>query len=163
MMKYRIATIAVASVFALGSCDNATSRIESGDNNTAAVNYNVNEQPTANEGVSAGDVASEGTARFEFNEMEHNFGDVVEGKTVSTVFTFTNTGDAPLIISNAAGSCGCTVPEWPRRPIAPGESGEMKVSFSSANKSGDQQKTVTITANTVPQTTVLKIRANVIR
>lgn len=162
-MKYRIATIAVASMFALASCDDAASRIQNAENSTPSTNYNANGMNTQNNGVSANDVAAEGSAQFEFDKMEHDFGDVDEGNTVNTVFKFTNTGDAPLIISNAAGSCGCTVPEYPRTPIAPGEQGEMKVSFSSANKSGDQNKTVTITANTVPQTTVLKIHANVIR
>ncbi|KAB2814601.1 DUF1573 domain-containing protein [Phaeocystidibacter luteus] len=155
-MKYSFGTLALLSVFALASCDNASSKIK--DDNTAAVNYNDSEEA----GISAADVTASGSPAFEFNETTHDFGDVEEGRTVQTVFTFTNTGDAPLIISNAKGSCGCTVPEWPRTPIQPGETGEMKVSFNSSNKSGMTQKRVTITANTTPPTTVLNIKANVI-
>lgn len=158
-MKYNLASIALVSVFALASCDDAASRI--GDANRSSVNYNATGE-SGNQ-VTANDVAAEGNGKFEFDKTVHDFGDVQEPQSVNTVFTFTNTGDAPLIITNATGSCGCTVPEWPRTPIAPGESGEIKVSFSSQGKSGNTEKTVSITANTIPQTTVLKIRANVIK
>jgi len=81
---------------------------------------------------------------------------------VLTTFTFTNTGDADLIISNASGSCGCTVPEYPKEPIKPGKTGKLKVSFDSTGKPGMQQKSVTITCNTQQGTDVLTIKANVI-
>jgi hypothetical protein len=78
------------------------------------------------------------------------------------VFTFKNEGEGPLIISNAQGSCGCTVPVWPRQPIAPGETGEIKVSFNSSGRAGKQDKRVTLTTNAVPQTKVLNITSQVI-
>lgn len=98
---------------------------------------------------------------IQFAEMEHDFGTIEQKTTNPKVFTFTNTGDEPLIISNAKGSCGCTVPEYPRQPIAPGETGEIKVIYSPGTQVNQQVKTVTITANTEPATTVLRIKADV--
>jgi hypothetical protein len=97
-----------------------------------------------------------------FNKKEHSFGDINEGAKPETTFTFTNTGEADLIISNASGSCGCTVPEYPKEPIKPGKTGKLKVSFDSTGKPGMQQKSVTITCNTQQGTDVLTIKANVI-
>lgn len=98
---------------------------------------------------------------FAFAEDNHDFGKINEGDVVEHIFSFENTGDAPLIISNAKGSCGCTVPEWPKEPIAVGEKGEIKVKFNSRKKPGIQNKTVTITANTFPKQTRLRIKADV--
>ncbi|PIB33956.1 hypothetical protein BFP72_00160 [Reichenbachiella sp. 5M10] len=98
---------------------------------------------------------------FAFAEESHDFGTINEGDKVIHVFEFENTGDAPLIISDAKGSCGCTVPEWPKEPIGIGEKGEIKVEFNSRKKPGIQNKTVTITANTFPKQTRIKIKANV--
>jgi len=80
----------------------------------------------------------------------HDFGTVTEGEIVSKTFSFTNTGSEPLIISDAKGSCGCTVPSKPTAPIAPGEDGEITVQFNSKNKKGARNQKVTITANTNP-------------
>lgn len=97
-----------------------------------------------------------------FNKKEHDFGEIKEGAKVETTFIFTNTGEADLIISNAQGSCGCTVPEFPKEPIKPGKTGKMKVSFDSNGKPGMQQKSVNITCNTQQGTDVLTIKANVL-
>lgn len=96
-----------------------------------------------------------------FGEEMHDFGTIKEGEVVEHVFKFTNTGDAPLIISSATASCGCTVPEWPKEPIAVGEDGVIQVRFDSKNKPGIQNKTVTITANTFPKINRIRIKANV--
>ena len=90
--------------------------------------------------------------KFSFQEEEHNFGHT---------FKFTNSGEAPLIISKASAACGCTVPQWPRQPIPVGGSGEIKVQFDSSNKPGMQNKVVTITANTESKVKKLLIRAQV--
>ena len=97
-----------------------------------------------------------------FDKLQHNFGKINQGESVSHQFVFTNTGQAELIINNAKGSCGCTVPKWPRKPIAPGESEEIKVTFNSAGKSGKQSKTITLVTNAIPNTTVLTISANIL-
>ncbi len=98
---------------------------------------------------------------FQFSEVEHDFGKISQGDVVVHVFTFTNNGQAPLIIQSAVGSCGCTVPTYTREPIAPGESGELNVVFDSKGKANLQNKTVTITANTWPKKTTLRIKAMV--
>ena len=84
-----------------------------------------------------------------FDKTIHDFGTIQEGERVETLFTFTNTGKSDLVIVDARGSCGCTVPEYPKNtPIAPGATGQIRVSFDSSNKPNLQQKTVTISANT---------------
>ena len=80
---------------------------------------------------------------------------------VQHAFTFTNTGSEPLIISNAKGSCGCTVPVWPREPVAPGESGVIDVKFNSKGKKGKQSKKVTLTTNMVPSQVILMVNGMV--
>ncbi|MBP6517109.1 MAG: DUF1573 domain-containing protein [Chitinophagales bacterium] len=97
-----------------------------------------------------------------FAKKEFDFGTVKENVLSNTSFTFTNTGTNPLLVSNAIGSCGCTVPEWPDKPILPGASGEIKVQFDSKDKFGTQVKTVTVKTNTEPNQTVLIIKANVL-
>ncbi len=102
-------------------------------------------------------------ATMEFEESKFDFGTIQEGEKVEHVFKFTNTSDNPLTITNARGSCGCTVPLWPKEPIAPGATSEIKVSFDSKGKKGPNTKNVTITANTVPSNTILTISADVIK
>jgi uncharacterized protein DUF1573 len=96
-----------------------------------------------------------------FAEQQFDFGTIQQGDVVEHVFEFTNTGNTNLVIANAVGSCGCTVPEYPEAPVAPGESGEIIVKFNSAGKSGRQTKTVTITTNTTKGTETLTIKANI--
>lgn len=96
-----------------------------------------------------------------FAEMSHDFGAIKQDTENEKIFMFTNTGDNPLIIENARGSCGCTVPEWPREPIAPGATGEIRVVYKPGKQKGKQAKTVTITANTEPRDTRLTISAEV--
>lgn len=94
-----------------------------------------------------------------FENREHDFGTIQSGAAQETTFRFTNTGNAPLIITDAKSSCGCTVPEYPKNtPIAPGESGELLVKF---NGSGQNQviKTITVTANTEKNSEILRIKA----
>ncbi|KGO95644.1 hypothetical protein Q767_10485 [Flavobacterium enshiense DK69] len=96
-----------------------------------------------------------------FDKTEHDFGDIKEGDKVETVFKITNEGEADLIVINAQGSCGCTVPEWPKEPIKPGTSADMKVTFDSKGKPGQQQKSVTLTTNTKEGAEKVTIKANV--
>ncbi|GAA4275876.1 DUF1573 domain-containing protein [Aquimarina mytili] len=96
-----------------------------------------------------------------FSITDHDFGVINEGDIVEHSFTFTNTGKTPLLIVSAKGSCGCTVPEWPKEPIAPGASGTLLVSFNSNGKPNMQNKQVTITTNTKKGKEILKIKAMV--
>ena len=122
----------------------------------------VRTTPVAPTSAKEPDVKPEGPLpSFKFSEESFDFGTITEGDVVDHVFSFVNEGDAPLIISSATASCGCTVPVWPKTPIAPGEEAEIKVQFNSRSKPGIQNKTVTVTANTYPKVTRLKIKANV--
>lgn len=97
-----------------------------------------------------------------FDETEFNFGQVPEeGGRVSHVFEFTNTGDATLILTNVRASCGCTTPSWPKEPVEPGQKAEITVTYNPAGRPGAFTKTVTITANTEPETTTIRIRGEV--
>lgn len=94
-----------------------------------------------------------------FEKMAHDFGVVKEeGGLVTTVFNFTNTGQNRLIIRHAAASCGCTTPEYTKKPIAPGASGFIKVTFNPLNRAGNFSKTVTVTSNAVQPISKLSIK-----
>jgi hypothetical protein len=99
---------------------------------------------------------------IKFETEEHDFGRIVQGEKVSAAFKFKNTGKANLIISSAAGSCGCTVPEWPKEPVKPGQEGKITVVFSSEGKSGIQEKTITVVTNCEPSTRLLRIKTDII-
>ncbi|ARS37133.1 DUF1573 domain-containing protein [Pontibacter actiniarum] len=96
-----------------------------------------------------------------FEETEYDFGTIKQGETIEHTFEFTNTGESPLIIENASATCGCTVPEWTRTPVAPGEKGTVAVKFNSTGKMGQQQPTVTIRANTQPNIVKVSMKGNV--
>jgi hypothetical protein len=98
---------------------------------------------------------------IEFNATDHDFGTVTEGQKVSFTYNVKNTGQAPLIIQNAQPSCGCTVPDWTKSPIPVGGTGFVKAEFDTHGKTGIQNKTITVTANTWPKTTVIKFKAMV--
>ncbi len=96
--------------------------------------------------------------------MEHDFGKVIEDTDNLTEFLVTNTGDKPLIISNVKASCGCTTPEKPEGPIAPGKSDKIKVKFHpNPDQLNEIQKTVTVTANTDPVISTVTIKAFVVK
>ncbi|MDR9398509.1 DUF1573 domain-containing protein [Salibacter sp.] len=102
-----------------------------------------------------------GGPEIEFEKNVHDFGKMKQYGDASTEFKFTNTGSEPLIISNARGSCGCTVPSWPREPIAPGESAVINVKYDS-KRIGPINKSVTITSNAVNQPTkVIRIKGHI--
>lgn len=96
---------------------------------------------------------------IEFDKKEHDFGEIESRQAVETTFSYKNTGEAPLVITDIKSSCGCTVPQdWSREPLAPGESGDFTVKF---NGSGSNKitKTITVTANTEKGSEVVKIMA----
>ena len=143
-MKKVVVAICTVALFAFTSCkENASSKINTD---------NVAEAAARDEAAKAIPVMS-------FEKAEHDFGTIEQGTPQETAFKFTNTGNAPLIITDAKSSCGCTVPQYPKNtPIAPGDSGELKVRF---NGSGQNQvtKTITVTANTEKGSELLRIKA----
>jgi len=143
-MKRVVLFAGAFALFAFVSCkENATSKINS-DNVAVAAER---------------DEASKQVPVMSFEKAEHDFGTIEQGTPQETVFKFTNTGNGPLIITDATSSCGCTVPEYPKNtPVAPGETGEMLVKF---NGSGQNQvtKTITVKANTAKGSELLRIKA----
>jgi hypothetical protein len=97
-----------------------------------------------------------------FAEQEVNLGKMTEGDTLRHQFKFTNTGKGPLTISSAVASCGCTVPSYPKEPVAPGQTGTIDVLFNSKNKTGMNTKTITVYANTKPDMNTLTFKVEVL-
>ncbi|PSR53939.1 DUF1573 domain-containing protein [Adhaeribacter arboris] len=145
------------------SCDNLQNKTE-GENATASAETSTPTEATvANPNLTNGTEISNADAPvMTFAEMEHDFGDIKPGSVVKHTFTFKNTGKSPLIISNASATCGCTVPEWPKEPVAPGAEGKIDVQFDSHGKSGQVSKTITIQANTQPSTNQIAIKTNIL-
>jgi hypothetical protein len=108
--------------------------------------------------------AKETGPQITWEKSTHDFGDMTQGDKVEQVFTFTNTGNEPLIITNVEVTCGCTTPKgWPRDPVQPGAKGELLVSFNSQGKMGRQNKVVTVISNAVnPEAGQIKFSANVL-
>ena len=171
MIKKVVCLFAVASLMATVSCkkEDASSKIDSNAVEVAPASPDavvVPEpaalvEPPATQTPVATPPADGKYPKMTFAKAEHDFGTIKEGDKVTYVFKFKNSGEADLLISDAKGSCGCTVPEFPKDPIKPGQSGDIKVSFNSAGKPGQQAKTVTITANTAAGTEKLNIKATV--
>ena len=107
-------------------------------------------------------VENKNQAEIKFEAMEFNFGTIKQGDKVEHSFTFVNSGKEPLIITDARGSCGCTVPVWTKEPIRKGEKGTIDITFNSAGKMGMQDKTVTITSNAKTNPIVLHVKGNIL-
>jgi len=97
-----------------------------------------------------------------FEEKSHDFGDIHQGDQVEHVFSFENSGDAPLVLTNVQTTCGCTAPKWPRQPIPPGQKGEITVKFNSAGKIGKQHKVIKIISNAKTPVTQISITTNIL-
>ena len=109
---------------------------------------------------SSGNNGAEGQPKIEFKNTEHDFGTIEQNGDGTTEFVFTNTGDAPLILSNVRSSCGCTVPKWPRDPIAPGDSASIDVKYDT-RRIGSFSKTITVYSNATETPILLKIKGTV--
>jgi hypothetical protein len=142
-MKKSILVVAVLAAFVFTSCkENAADKVS--EENVAAA---------ADRDAKAGDLPV-----MSFAESEFDFGTIEGGTAVEHVFKFTNTGKAPLVIVDAKGSCGCTVPSYSKEPVAPGAEGELLVKFNGSGKN-QVSKTVTVTANTEKGKETLVIKA----
>jgi hypothetical protein len=106
-------------------------------------------------------VENKNAAEFKFDIETYDFGTIKQGDKVTHDFDFVNVGKEPLIIAEAHGSCGCTVPQWPKEPVAKGGKGTIHVEFNSTGKMGMQDKTVTISSNAKSGQKVLHLKGNV--
>lgn len=104
--------------------------------------------------------AQDKVAKIEFKSETVDYGEIEKGSDGVRVFTFTNTGEAPLIISSVSSSCGCTIPKKPEDPILPGKTGEIQVKYDT-NRVGPIRKAVTVISNADTPTKVLKIKGEV--
>ncbi len=137
----RISLLAAVLVSLLGQSSCSNRRDEKG-------------QPVGEQSATGGK-----SAKIEFLEKGvHDFGQITEGDTVEYLYKFVNKGEMPLVINNITASCGCTTPEWPREPLAPGEESAVRVRFNSRGKQGEQHKTVTVYANTQPAMTDVEFK-----
>ncbi|MBN2237839.1 MAG: DUF1573 domain-containing protein [Bacteroidales bacterium] len=102
------------------------------------------------------------TTSISFEKTSHDFGAVVDGEKVTYSFKFSNTGNNDLEIQNVGTSCGCTASDYTKGLIKPGEKGRIQVTFNSSHRTGMQNKTISVKANTQPETTVLNIQAQVV-
>jgi hypothetical protein len=152
MMKTSIVFLSVITLFA---CNNQPKQEE----NKNLLPTDLVNNPRSAAGTDT--TALNEMAEMQFRDTVHDFGAIKEGESVTYDFEFTNTGKKPLVISNAAGSCGCTVADFPREPMAPGKSSVVKVQFSSIGKHGHQEKSVSLTTNSKRGTHVLYIKGDV--
>lgn len=157
----RFGLIALSSVALLAACGDDADTDAVRDAARDATEVATDATATASSAAVATAAPSGPTTEMAFEEDVFDFGTVTEGEKVKHTYEFKNTGDEPLILSNAVGSCGCTVPKWPREPIAPGSTGEIVVEFNSQGKQGQRDQKVTLTANTVPAQTVLSLQGTV--
>ena len=156
MIKKIIILAAVSSLLILGACK--TNEVANSEQHSSTSNPAQLGIPDTEKRV----VPADGKYPvMTFATKEHDFGLIKTDSEVNYSFTFKNTGQADLIISRAIGSCGCTIPEYPKDPIKAGESGKIDVSFNSANKHGNQQKSVTIYTNTKAGAESLIITASI--
>lgn len=127
----------------------------------------VNAQDANKAATTATDSKNQAEFRFDdekpdsLKSVEHNFGTIKQGDVSTYEFSFTNIGKEPLVITEAHGSCGCTVPVWPKEPIKKGDKATIKVTFNSAGKLGLQDKTITITSNAKNSPKILHMKGTV--
>ncbi|MEZ4932621.1 MAG: DUF1573 domain-containing protein [Saprospiraceae bacterium] len=155
-IKDRIYILLVAVTFViLGSCQNDQTSGKSIEEIQADGKISsIIRSPITAEGIKD----SINVAKMEFEELTYDFGEVNEGEIVEHTFQFTNTGKIPLIINDAHSTCGCTVPKWPKDPVAPGAKGNIHVEFNTKSKPNHQEKPVIINANTYPSVTNVYIK-----
>ena len=148
-------TVAVmALVLTLYSCRITDHSERDADVGTEHLNFPV---------TGEGQVDPKDLPQITFDSTHADMGRIAQGSKVDRTFTFTNTGGGALVITDVRGSCGCTVgKDWPKTPVKPGEKASISVTFDSEGRSGRQDKTVTIVANTVPPSHVLTLSGDVI-
>ena len=148
---YKFYFILVVAVLCFAGCDR----------NSGKPGAMISSDVVNNPNTASGIASSNTLPVFQFEKTEHDFGKIIEGETVSFSFKFKNAGKSDLLITDVTTACGCTVPSYPKTPIRAGEEGIIKIAFNSNGKRGFQSKNVVVVANTQPNTTILRIKAQV--
>lgn len=146
-MKKIFSILAFSAALMLAACNG----------NQTGVDTSIIHNPNSAEGYNA----DEKMPIIKFEKQLHDFGNLTMGENISYSFKFTNVGNADLVINNCEATCGCTVPDFPKDVIAPGQSSYVTVAFRSADKAGQQLQEVTVVSNAHPSRTKLRIQANV--
>jgi len=158
---------AAFAMFAFTACQDSASTKDAARESLATTNTTTTTPAATPTATPQANIPAGPLTTIEFPETTFDFGEIEEGEKVNHVYKFTNTGSEPLIISNAKGSCGCTVPDWPREPIPAGGTGEIKVQYDSKGKGTvegrAESKRVTLTANTDPANSYLTIKGKVFK
>ena len=148
MKNFKILYVFILSLAFISCKENATSKI------------NTSNLESAKERDAK---ISLGAAIIEFDKTEYDFGELIEGEIAEGTFKIKNKGKVDLIITNAKATCGCTVPEWPKEPIAPGDSADLKFTFNSSGRVGKQSKSITLQTNTEKLTETIRIKGTVVK
>ena len=136
------------------SCNDAAQKVEN-DNNKLSTDLVKNNQSLKNDSKEINQPI------VEILQSEYDFGIIKQGEKATHEYKIKNIGNSDLLITSAKGSCGCTVPEWPREPIKPGNAASIKVTFDSKGKTGKQNKRVTLMTNAIPNVKILTIKGEV--
>ena len=156
-MRIRFSIGILSLLFILNACRHSQEEVKSDVPGNAVKPESIHNPATASSNRDAEDMLPV----FQFEKESYDFGSIKEGESVTYAFKFTNAGKTDLLISSASGSCGCTVADYPKEAIAPGKKGAINVTFNSKSKQGMQHKTVTLIANTIPNSKVLTITGEV--
>lgn len=148
MKNFKLLFVFILSVAFVSCKENATSKI-----NTS----NLEKAKERDE------ILSLGAPVVAFDTTEYDFGELTEGEVAEGVFKITNEGKVDLIITSAKATCGCTVPEWPKEPIAPGATADLKFTFNSRGRVGKQSKSITLQTNSEKVTEVIRIKGTVVK
>lgn len=147
----------IIGLFSFIACNDSEEKNETSDAKEVSTDLIKNPETLSDE-----EMKDQKLPQIVFEHEEFDFGKINQGEMVSHNFIFTNKGEADLVISNAKASCGCTVPYWPKDPIAPGTSDTIKVQFDSKGKSGQTQKSITLTCNTIPNTKAIYLKGEIL-
>ena len=152
-MKNIIYIIAFLMFTVFLSCNN-----QNKNNNEKSITTDLVQNPITAEGkYNTGELPV-----MKFDKKIHDFGIIIQGEKVSYTFKYKNIGGSDLIITSAKGSCGCTVPSYSKKPIAPGETEEIEIVFNSSGRKGQQHKTISLYTNAQPNKYILTITGQII-
>jgi hypothetical protein len=151
---YFIYFLLITTILAWIGCNDDNSAKKVGEIRSEGPISNIVRNPVTADGP----IDTLNIAKIQFERLIYTFGSVKEGTMVKQSFSFTNTGRVPLLINDCRSTCGCTVPEWPKKAIMPGESGSITVQFNTEGRKYDQDRPVTIIANTYPKNTIIRLQ-----